>query len=49
MAKLLSMIAAAIVGAGLAVAAVTGVVASNTAAPQKNPASAPLVNYGDSK
>jgi hypothetical protein len=47
--KLVSLVAAIVIGAGLGVAAVAGVVSSNTAAPSHNPANAPLVNYGDSK
>jgi hypothetical protein len=46
-AKLLSLIIAAIIGLGLAGAAVAGVVSSNTAAPKTNPASQQLVNYGN--
>ncbi|HEU5271570.1 MAG TPA: DUF2613 family protein [Jatrophihabitans sp.] len=47
MGKLIGLVASAIVGAVLAGAAVTGVVSSNTAAPKHNPASAPIVNYGN--
>jgi hypothetical protein len=47
--KLISLIAAGVVGVAIAFVAVTGVISSTTAAPHTNPASAPLVNYGDSK
>lgn len=47
MGKLLSAAAAAIVGALLAGTAVWGVVSSTTAAPKHNPASAPIVSYGN--
>jgi len=45
--KLVGLIVSAIVGAALAGVVVTGVVSSNTAAPKHNPASAPIVNYGN--
>jgi hypothetical protein len=45
--KLIGLVGAAVIGAVLAGAAVTGVVSSNTAAPKHNPASAPIVNYGN--
>jgi len=45
--KLLSAAAAVIVGALLAGTAVWGVVSSTTAAPKHNPASAPIVSYGN--
>ncbi|MDQ1721453.1 MAG: hypothetical protein QOI26_1187 [Pseudonocardiales bacterium] len=47
MGKLISAAVAGIVGALLAGTAVWGVVAANTAAPKHNPASAPIVNYGN--
>jgi hypothetical protein len=46
-AKLLSLIISAIVGASLAGVAVAGVVSSSTAAPKSNPASAQIVDYGN--
>jgi len=45
--KLLSVVAAGIVGALLAGTAVWGVVDSATKAPKHNPASAPIVAYGN--
>jgi Protein of unknown function (DUF2613) len=45
--KLISMAVAGIVGALLAGTAVWGVVASSTAAPKHNPASAQIVDYGN--
>jgi len=45
--KIIGLVLSAVVGAVLAGVAVTGVVSSNTAAPQHNPASAPIVNYGN--
>jgi hypothetical protein len=45
--KLISAVVAAIVGALLAGTAVWGVVDSATKAPKKNPASAPIVVYGN--
>lgn len=47
MGKLISLIISAVVGAGLATAAVMGVVSSSTAAPSHNPASAQIVDYGN--
>lgn len=47
MGKLIGLVVSAIIGAVLAGAAVTGVVSSNIAAPKHNPASAPIVNYGN--
>lgn len=47
MAKLISLIISAIVGAALAGVAVAGVVSSTTAAPRTNPASAQIVDYGN--
>ncbi len=47
MGKLISAVAAAAIGAVLAGTAVWGVVSSSTAAPKHNPASAPIVNYGN--
>jgi Protein of unknown function (DUF2613) len=45
--KLLSVVGAAIIGALLAGTAVWGVVSATTAAPKHNPASAPIVSYGN--
>jgi len=45
--KLLAVTIAGIVGAVLAGTAVWGVVASSTAAPRHNPASAQIVSYGN--
>jgi len=45
--KLIGLVASAVIGIILAGAAVTGVVSSNTAAPKHNPASAPIVSYGN--
>jgi hypothetical protein len=45
--KLLSVVGAGIVGALLAGTAVWGVVSATTAAPKHNPASAPIVSYGN--
>jgi len=45
--KLISVVLAAIVGALLAGTAVTGLVSSATQAPKHNPASAPIVSYGN--
>jgi hypothetical protein len=45
--KLLSAVTAGIIGALLAGTAVWGVVSSATKAPDKNPASAPIVSYGN--
>lgn len=45
--KLISAVIAGILGALLAGTAVWGVVSSTTAAPKRNPASAPIVNYGN--
>jgi len=45
--KLIGLVGSVVVGAVLAGAAVTGVVSSNTAAPKHNPASAPIVSYGN--
>jgi uncharacterized protein DUF2613 len=50
MGRIISLIAAVLIGLGLSVAAVAGVVASNTAAPSSNPANnGPLVPYGSEK
>jgi hypothetical protein len=46
-AKLISLIVSAIVGAALAGLAVAGVVSSTTAAPKTNPASSQIVDYGN--
>lgn len=46
MTKLVSLIASGVVGAVLAAFAAWGVVSSNTAAPDKNPASNQFVDYG---
>jgi hypothetical protein len=46
-AKLISLIISAIVGAGLAGVAVAGVVSSTTAAPKTNPANVQIVDYGN--
>lgn len=46
MAKLISIIISAMVGAALAGVAVAGVVSSTVAAPSHNPASGNIVNYG---
>jgi hypothetical protein len=46
-AKLLSLVAAGIIGAVLAGVAVAGVVSSSTAAPKTNPASSQIVDYGN--
>ena len=46
MGKLIGLVAGVVIGAILAGAAVTGVVSSSTAAPKKNPASAPIIPYG---
>jgi hypothetical protein len=45
--KLVSAVAAGIMGAVLAGTAVWGVVSAATAAPKHNPASAPIVSYGN--
>ncbi|HEV2886666.1 MAG TPA: DUF2613 family protein [Jatrophihabitans sp.] len=47
MGKLVSAVAAGIMGAVLAGTAVWGVVSAATAAPKHNPASAPIVSYGN--
>ena len=47
MGKLISAVVAGIVGALLAGTAVWGVVSSATKAPEHNPASAPIVSYGN--
>ena len=47
MGKLITTAVAGILGALLAGTAVWGVVASSTKAPSKNPASAPIVAYGN--
>ena len=47
MAKVISLIISAIIGASLAGVAVAGVVSSSTAAPKTNPASAQIVDYGN--
>ncbi len=47
MGKIIGLVVSVIIGAVLAGAAVTGVVSSNTQAPKHNPASAPIVNYGN--
>lgn len=47
MGKLLSVVVAGIIGALLAGTAVWGVVSASTAAPKHNPASAPIVSYGN--
>ncbi|MGI8666629.1 MAG: DUF2613 family protein [Jatrophihabitans sp.] len=47
MGKLITLVVSAIIGAALAGTAVVGVVSANTAAPKHNPASAPIVNYGN--
>lgn len=47
MGKLISAVVAGILGAVLAGTAVWGVVDSATKAPGKNPASAPIVSYGN--
>jgi hypothetical protein len=44
--KLIGLVAGVVIAAILAGAAVTGVVSSNTAAPKKNPASGPVIPYG---
>jgi len=44
--KFIGLVAGVVISAVLAGAAVTGVVSSNTAAPKKNPASAPIIPYG---
>lgn len=47
MKKLISAVAAGIIGAGLAALAALGVVSSNTSAPGHNPADAgQIINYG---
>jgi hypothetical protein len=45
--KLLSLLGAAIVGGGVAFAAVTGVINSTVAAPASNPVSGQIIQYGD--
>jgi hypothetical protein len=45
--KLISLVVAAIVGALLAGTAVAGIISSSTAAPNKNPANAQIVDYGN--
>ncbi len=47
MAKLISLVLSAIVGAVLATVAVMGVVSASTAAPKLNPASSQIVDYGN--
>ncbi len=47
MGKLISAVVAGLLGALLAGTAVWGVVDSATKAPSKNPASAPIVSYGN--
>ena len=47
--KLLSLIVSGVVGAALAVFAAYGVVTTSTAAPDKNPASTQVVDYGNNK
>jgi len=44
--KFIGLVAGVVIAAVLAGAAVTGVVSSNTAAQKKNPASAPIIPYG---
>lgn len=46
MKKLVSLILSGVVGGALAAFAAWGVVSSSTAAPDKNPASNQLVDYG---
>jgi hypothetical protein len=45
--KWISVIVSSVVGIGLAAVAAWGVVSSSTAAPNHNPASANVVQYGD--
>lgn len=47
MGKLIGLVVSGVIGVVLAGVAVTGVVSSNTADPKHNPASAPIVNYGN--
>jgi hypothetical protein len=45
--KLIGLAVSGVVGIVLAATAVAGVVSSNVAAPKHNPASAPIVSYGN--
>jgi hypothetical protein len=47
MAKLISITLSSLVGAFLAATAVWGVVSSSTAAPEQNPVSTQIVDYGN--